>query len=104
MPYSEAPDIATKPRHSDPELAKPKLYEVLLLNDDFTTMDFVIDVLVRFFHKNHQEAERLTLMIHHEGAAICAIYPKDIAEMRVTQVIQYAREHEYPLACTMQPH
>lgn len=89
---------------ADPELAEPRLYEVLLHNDDYTTMDFVIDVLTRFFRKTAAEAHRLMMEVHHSGIAVCAIYPREIAECRVQQVIDYAREHEYPLMCSMQPH
>ncbi|MDO4776757.1 MAG: ATP-dependent Clp protease adapter ClpS [Cardiobacteriaceae bacterium] len=89
---------------ADPELAEPRLYEVLLHNDDYTTTDFVVDVLERFFRKNSEDAHRLMLEVHHNGLAVCAIYPREIAESKVQQVIDYARAHEYPLLCSMQPH
>ncbi|SUO93158.1 ATP-dependent Clp protease adapter ClpS [Suttonella ornithocola] len=89
---------------TDPELEEPQLYEVLLLNDDYTTMPFVIEVLQRFFHKNYDEAEKLMYTVHEKGSAVCAIYPKEIAETRVQQVIDYARENGHPLMSVLRPH
>lgn len=89
---------------AEPELAEPRLYEVLLHNDDYTTMDFVIGVLERFFRKPPDEAYRLMMEVHERGLAVCAVCPREIAEMRVRQVTDYARAHEYPLMCSMQPH
>lgn len=97
-------DAASDTLLGEPELEEPQLYEVLLLNDDYTTMDFVIDVLMHFFRKPYSEAERLMFEIHEQGSAICAIYSREIAEMRVQQVIEHARAHEFPLQCVMQPH
>lgn len=88
----------------EPELEEPRLYEVLLLNDDYTTTDFVIDVLMHFFRKPYGDAERIMLTIHEQGSAVCAVYCRDIAEMRVKQVIDHARAHDFPLLCVMQPH
>ncbi|MCX7945652.1 MAG: ATP-dependent Clp protease adapter ClpS [Hydrogenophilus sp.] len=85
------------------EVSKPPpLYKVLLLNDDFTPMDFVVEVLERFFHMPHERAVAVMLKVHHEGAAVCGIFPKDIAETKVREVTAYARAHEHPLACTME--
>lgn len=89
---------------ADPELEEPRQYEVVLLNDDYTTMDFVVDVLRRFFRKSLSQAERLMREIHERGSAVIALYPREIAETKVEQVIDYAREHDYPLMCTMRPH
>ena len=88
----------------EPELEEPQLYDVLLLNDDYTTMDFVIDVLMHFFRKPYSDAERIMFEIHEQGSAICATYCREIAEMRVKQVIDHARAHDFPLLCVMQPH
>ncbi|MDO5090704.1 MAG: ATP-dependent Clp protease adapter ClpS [Cardiobacteriaceae bacterium] len=104
MPHAPHSDTDLATLAADPELAEPRLYEVLLHNDDYTAMDFVVDVLERFFRKNSDEARRLMLEVHYRGIAVCAIYPRDIAETRVQQVIDYARAHEYPLLCSMQPH
>lgn len=89
---------------ADPELEEPRQYEVLLLNDDYTTMDFVVEVLRRFFRKSASQAERLTREVHQRGCAVVAIYPREIAETKVEQVVSYAREHEHPLMCTMRLH
>lgn len=104
MTQSPYHDADSQTLLAEPELAEPRLYEVLLHNDDYTTMEFVIDVLERFFRKSPAEAYRLMMEVHHGGIAVCAIYPREIAEMRVQQVIDYAREHDYPLLCSMQPH
>ena len=77
----------------------PKLYKVILLNDDFTTMEFVIEVLVMFFSMNQERATQVMLQIHNEGSAICGLYPKDIAETKVNQVSAFAKQHGHPLRC-----
>jgi len=78
---------------------KPKLFQVLLLNDDYTTMEFVIVVLMRFFSKNQEAANALMLKIHIEGEAVCGIYSHDVAQTKVTQVIEFSRKNEQPLMC-----
>ncbi len=83
-------------------LRPPPFYKVLLLNDDFTPMDFVVELLERFFHMERERAVAVMLKVHHEGAAVCGIYPKDIAATKVSQVIEHARSHGHPLACTME--
>lgn len=98
------------PKHQDSSLAEatttrqkpPPLYKVLLLNDDFTPMDFVVDVLQRFFSKNREQATQIMLKVHNDGAGICGIYPHGIAETKVNQVTEYAREHQHPLQCVME--
>ncbi|HLP96862.1 MAG TPA: ATP-dependent Clp protease adapter ClpS [Sideroxyarcus sp.] len=77
----------------------PKLYKVVLLNDDFTTMEFVIEVLRTFFAMGMEQATRVMLQIHNEGAAVCGVYPKDIAETKVSQVSGFAKQHGHPLRC-----
>lgn len=96
--------IQLAPLTTDTHLNEPSLYEILMLNDDFTTMDFVIDVLIRFFHKSNQDAHRLMLEIHEKGSAICAICPREIAETRVAQVIKHARANDFPLMCVLRLH
>jgi len=81
------------------KLKKPNLYQVLLLNDDFTTMEFVVEVLQRFFGKSINAANALMLKIHIEGEAVCGIYSHDIAQTKVTQVIEFSRDNEQPLMC-----
>lgn len=81
----------------------PSLFNVLLLNDDFTPMDFVVEVLERFFSKNREQATQIMLKVHTEGSAICGVYPHGIAETKVNQVMDYANQHQHPLQCAMQP-
>ncbi|MDR2614412.1 MAG: ATP-dependent Clp protease adapter ClpS [Candidatus Accumulibacter sp.] len=83
-------------------LAPPPLYTVLLLNDDFTPMDFVIHVLQRYFAMNREKATQIMLKVHMEGRGICGIYPRDIAATKVEQVSSLARKHQHPLVCIME--
>lgn len=80
----------------------PSLYRVLLLNDDFTPMDFVIHVLQKFFQKEYTEATRIMLQVHHQGAGVAGTFSHEIAETKVHQVNQYARQNKHPLKCTME--
>ena len=80
----------------------PPLYKVLLLNDDFTPMDFVIEVLLKFFGMDREQATRIMLKVHNEGRGLCGVYPRDIAATNVEQVATFAREHQHPLACVME--
>ncbi|MBE9516883.1 MAG: ATP-dependent Clp protease adapter ClpS [Proteobacteria bacterium] len=90
-------------QESRPKLEKPTLYKVILLNDDYTTMEFVVEVLERFFRKNLEEATQIMLHVHTKGKGVCGVYTRDIAETKVQQVIQYANEQEQPLQCAMEP-
>jgi ATP-dependent Clp protease adaptor protein ClpS len=81
---------------------KPSLYRVLLLNDDYTPMDFVVYVLERFFNKPPEEATRIMLHVHQKGVGICGVYTYEVAETKVAQVTSFARQHEHPLQCTME--
>ena len=85
-----------------PKTKKPSLYKVLLLNDDYTPMEFVIHVLERFFAKQHEEAVEIMLHVHQRGVGICGVYTFEVAETKVTQVIELARRHQHPLQCTME--
>jgi len=78
---------------------KPNMFQVILLNDDFTTMEFVVEVLMRFFSKNAEVAHSLMLKIHIEGEAVCGEYSHDVAQTKVTQVIEFSRRNEQPLMC-----
>lgn len=80
----------------------PPLYKVLLLNDDYTPMDFVVVVLQKFFAMNREQATRVMLKVHREGVGICGVFPKDIAASKVEQVSSFARAHQHPLACVME--
>jgi ATP-dependent Clp protease adaptor protein ClpS len=85
-----------------PEIKKPNLYKVVLMNDDFTPMDFVVGVLIKFFHLLPERAAQIMLQVHYEGKGICGIYTYDVAETKVAQVNNYARSSEYPLLCSME--
>jgi len=87
---------------SRPEIARPPLYSVLLLNDDYTPMDFVIDVLMRFFPLNLENATQIMLHVHTRGRGVCGQYTREIAESKVAQVNEYSRMHQHPLLCTME--
>ena len=84
------------------KLAPPPLYTVVLLNDDFTPMDFVVTVLQKFFSKNREQATQIMLKVHMEGRGVCGIYPRDVAATKVEQVLSFARENQHPLACIME--
>ncbi|MBU6234234.1 MAG: ATP-dependent Clp protease adapter ClpS [Alphaproteobacteria bacterium] len=85
-----------------PKTRRPSMYKVLLLNDDFTPMDFVVHILEKFFGKTRAEATDIMLHVHRRGVGICGIYTYEIAETKVTQVMDYARAREQPLQCTME--
>jgi len=86
-----------------PKLKKPPLYSVVMLNDDYTPMEFVVEVLEQFFRKDRTAATQIMLTIHTKGKAICGMYQKDIAETKSYAVNQYARESEHPLLCEIEP-
>jgi len=91
--------ILLKPR---PKTKKPSMYRVLLLNDDYTPMEFVVHVLERFFNKTRQEATDIMLHVHRRGVGVCGIYTYEVAETKVAQVMDFARASEQPLQCTME--
>ena len=91
--------LLLKPR---PKTQKPSMYKVLILNDDYTPMEFVIHILERFFGKNRQEATDIMLHVHRRGVGICGIYTYEVAETKVQQVMDFARANEQPLQCTME--
>jgi len=80
----------------------PPMFKVLLLNDDFTPMDFVVTVLERFFGKNREQATDIMLKVHNEGAGVCGVYTLDVAQTKVDQVTAFARENQHPLQCVME--
>lgn len=80
----------------------PPLFKVLLLNDDFTPMDFVVSVLQTFFSMNREQATQIMLKVHREGKGVCGVYPRDIAATKVEQVVAFAKQHEHPLQCVME--
>ena len=81
---------------------KPSMYKVLMLNDDYTPMEFVVHILERFFNKNRQEDTRIMLHVHKRGVGICGVYTYEVAETKVTQVMDFARQHQHPLQCTLE--
>ncbi len=85
-----------------PRTKRPNLYRVLLLNDDYTPMEFVIHVLERFFNKSRDDATRIMLHVHHNGVGECGVFTYEIAETKVTQVMDFARRHQHPLQCIME--
>ena len=88
-----------------PEVAKPKppeLFKVLLLNDDYTPMEFVVAVIERFFNKSREQATQIMLKVHTEGMGVCGVYPQDIAETKMHQVLEAAREAQHPLQCVIE--
>ncbi|MDT8437836.1 MAG: ATP-dependent Clp protease adapter ClpS [Wenzhouxiangellaceae bacterium] len=85
-----------------PEVKKPPLYKVVLLNDDYTPMEFVVEVLMRFFSLPHEKATQIMLNVHTRGRGVAGVYTFEIAETKVILVNDYAREHEHPLQCTLE--
>src|SRR5215813_1991247 len=85
------------------EAKKPELFKVLLLNDDYTTMDFVVEVLESVFHKQPAEAFRIMMMVHTQGKGLCGVYPHEVAETKIDTVVTRARENGFPLRASMEP-
>jgi ATP-dependent Clp protease adaptor protein ClpS len=85
-----------------PQTKRPSLYRVLLLNDDYTPMEFVVHVLERFFNKDREAATRIMLHVHHHGIGECGVFTYEVAETKVTQVMDFARKHQHPLQCVME--
>ena len=85
-----------------PKLKKPPLYKVMLLNDDYTPMEFVVEVLEKFFAMNREKATQIMLHVHTRGLAVCGVYTKDVAETKVNLVNDYSRNNQHPLMCTME--
>ena len=81
---------------------KPSMYKVLMLNDDYTPMEFVVDVLQHIFQKNREEATKIMLHVHQKGVGICGVYTYEVAETKVTQTVDYARKNQHPLQCTLE--
>ncbi|MDE1968569.1 MAG: ATP-dependent Clp protease adapter ClpS [Alphaproteobacteria bacterium] len=85
-----------------PKTKKPSMYKVLMLNDDYTPMEFVVHILERFFSKSRDEATRIMLHVHRRGVGVCGVYTYEVAESKVTQVMDFARQHQHPLQCTLE--
>ena len=89
-------------QEAKPRLKRPPLYKVILINDDYTPMDFVVHILEAFFSLDRETATRIMLEVHTRGKGVCGIYTHEIAETKVAQVNSYSREHQHPLLCTME--
>lgn len=90
-------------QEAKPRLQKPPLYKVILLNDDYTPMEFVVIVLQRFFNKTREDATRIMLHVHQRGIGVCGIYTREVAETKVRQVLTFSNDNQHPLQCTMEP-
>ena len=98
-PGNSGTDVVTRTRT---KTKKPSLYKVLLLNDDYTPMEFVVYILERFFNKPSEEATRIMMHVHQKGVGVCGVYTFEVAETKVTQVMNFSRQHDHPLQCTME--
>lgn len=92
-------DVLTKTR---PKTQKPPMYKVLLLNDDFTPMEFVVHVIEKFFNKSGEDAYTIMLHVHQKGVGVCGVYTFEVAETKVTQVMDFAKQNGHPLQCTLE--
>ncbi len=100
--YHNDSDQGLDVQEAKPRLRRPPMYKVVLLNDDFTPMDFVVLVLERFFGMDRERATRVMLQVHTQGKGVCGVYSREIAETKVAQVNDYSRAHQHPLLCTME--
>ncbi|RKT43054.1 ATP-dependent Clp protease adapter ClpS [Thiocapsa rosea] len=99
---SEERESGLTVQEAKPKLRRPPLFKVLLLNDDYTPMEFVVQVLEIFFAMNREKATQIMLHVHTRGRGVCGVFTKDIAETKVSQVNDFARSHQHPLMCTME--
>jgi ATP-dependent Clp protease adaptor protein ClpS len=99
---SEERESGLTVQEARPKLRRPPLFKVLLLNDDYTPMEFVVQVLETFFSMGREKATQIMLHVHTRGVGVCGVYTRDIAETKVTQVNDYSRTHQHPLLCTME--
>jgi ATP-dependent Clp protease adaptor protein ClpS len=110
MPRSNTPpptpdrqhDHGVVVEHARPEVIRPPLFQVVLLNDDFTPMEFVVEVLQVFFAFNREKATQVMLHVHTRGKGVCGVYTREVAESKVTQVNEFSRLHQHPLLCSME--
>ena len=105
VPKSERPDhggAGLAVEEAEPKTKQPPLYQVVLLNDDYTPMEFVVDVLEKFFRMDRTTATRVMLEVHTQGKGVCGVFTYEIAETKVAQVTSYARDHQHPLMCTLE--
>lgn len=102
MSSEERPDLDATVAEATPELKQPPLFQVLLLNDDYTPMEFVVEVLERFFGMGRTQATQVMLEVHMRGKGVCGVFTHEIAETKVAVVTRYARDHQHPLMCTLE--
>ena len=101
-PKEHTSDGGLAVQQEKPKLKRPPLYRVILLNDDYTPMEFVVEVLISFFNMSKEKATQVMLHVHNRGVGVCGIFSKEIAESKVALVNDYARSNEHPLLCTME--
>ncbi len=101
-PSSSDPDRGVAVEPAKPELKQPPMYKVILLNDDYTPMEFVVQVLELFFVMSREKATQIMLHVHTRGRGVCGIYTHEIAETKVAQVNEFSRQHQHPLLCAME--
>ena len=106
--------MANSDKHSDespvtgivvktkPKIKKPSMYKVIMLNDDYTPMDFVVHVLEFFFQRSRDDANRIMMQVHNKGVGVCGVYTYEVAETKITLVTDFARQHQHPLQCTLE--
>jgi len=95
----KTPGVIVKSR---PKTKRPSMYKVLMLNDDYTPMEFVVHLLERFFRKDRDEATHIMMHVHQRGVGICGVYTYEVAETKVQQVVDFSRQHQHPLQCTLE--
>ena len=95
-------EVGTAVETAPPEIARPPMYQVVLMNDDYTPMDFVVSVLQSFFAMNREKATQVMLQVHTRGKGICGVFTREVAETKVTQVNEFSRKHHHPLLCTLE--
>jgi len=100
--YQGQEDHGLAVQESKPKLQPPPMYKVILLNDDYTPMEFVVQVLETFFRMDREKATQVMLHVHTRGMGVCGVFTREIAETKVTQVNDYSRDHQHPLLCTME--
>jgi ATP-dependent Clp protease adaptor protein ClpS len=97
----KSPEVAPA-SDTDIKTQRPHMYNVVLMNDDYTPMDFVVKILKKFFHKSHEDAVNIMLKVHHKGMGKCGVFTKDVAETKVEQVLNFTKKYDHPLKCGME--
>jgi ATP-dependent Clp protease adaptor protein ClpS len=100
--YNDDSNLGLEVEEAKPKVKKPPLYKVIMMNDDYTPMEFVVHVLQSFFAMDQEKATRVMLQVHTQGHAVCGVFTREIAETKVSQVNEYSRSNQHPLLCTME--